>query len=117
MLLAQQAGVPYRVAPEARNVVPQSRRSTSKPRRSDTVVSARPSRAPPPATRTPRAPAAADALIIGDAVRLLAWGRQWHELPEIIVGLDNRPAVTQIRRVLREHRTLIETRHTSSPAR
>lgn len=46
--------------------------------------------------------------IIADAVRLLRWGRLWHELPELIGKLDGRPPAAQIRQVLRAQRRNIE---------
>jgi len=49
-----------------------------------------------------------DARIIDDAVRLLGWGRQWHELGDLIARLAERPAAPEVRRILREHRTRIE---------
>jgi hypothetical protein len=46
--------------------------------------------------------------IYDDAVRLLQWGRKWHELGELISRLGNRPSVGEVRRMLREHRARIE---------
>lgn len=53
-------------------------------------------------TRTP------EALVVEDAIRLLGWGREWHELPDLIGRLAERPASTEIRRILREQRARIE---------
>ncbi len=47
--------------------------------------------------------------IMDDAVRLLKWGRQWHELGELISRLDGRPSVGEVRRTLRTHRARIES--------
>ena len=47
-------------------------------------------------------------LVIADAVRLLGWGRQWHELAEMIARLAERPAPSEIRRVLRTYRDQID---------
>jgi hypothetical protein len=44
---------------------------------------------------------------------LLGWGRQWHELADMIARLSERPAPAEIRRVLktyREHIDAIATR-------
>jgi hypothetical protein len=49
-----------------------------------------------------------DGRIVDDAIRLLGWGRQWHELGELIARLAGRPAAPEVRRILREHRTRIE---------
>jgi hypothetical protein len=47
-------------------------------------------------------------VVIADAVRLLGWGRQWHELAEMIARLAERPAPSEIRRVLRTYREHID---------
>jgi hypothetical protein len=46
--------------------------------------------------------------VIADAVRLLGWGRKWHELPELISRMADRPPVAEVRRILREQRETIE---------
>ena len=48
--------------------------------------------------------------IIADAVRLLNWGRQWHELAEAIARIADRPQIAEIRRILRNHRSDIQRR-------
>lgn len=77
----------------------------------------RPPAAPPARAAAPRQPAATtrrvsqdeiDARIIDDAIRLLGWGRQWHELGDLIARLAERPAAAEVRRILREHRARIE---------
>lgn len=64
----------------------------------------------PPAQRQPVATASAAAArqIREDAVRLLQWGREWHELPEAIARMAGRPPSDLIRAVLREQRDDIE---------
>jgi hypothetical protein len=47
-------------------------------------------------------------VVFDDAVRLLRWGRKWHELGELISRLAGRPAVGDARRILRTHRKQIE---------
>jgi hypothetical protein len=47
-------------------------------------------------------------VVIADAVRLLGWGRQWHELAEMISRLAERPAPSEIRRILRTYRAQID---------
>jgi len=47
-------------------------------------------------------------LVIEDAVRLLQWGRQWHELGELIARIAERPGLTEVRRTLRAHRAQIQ---------
>ena len=87
LLHAQRAGVPY-AAPTAK--------STPAPARQER-------QAPPP----PRDPVE---IVIEDAVRLLDWGRAWHELPEIIAGLAERPSTPIVRRILKERRSELESR-------
>jgi hypothetical protein len=67
--------------------------------------------------RTVHKPAAAPAavgsvstheLVIADAVRLLKWGREWHELTELIARMAERPAAGEIRRILRNYKASIE---------
>jgi hypothetical protein len=47
-------------------------------------------------------------LVIADAVRLLGWGKQWHELADMISRLAERPAPSEIRRILRTYRDQID---------
>ena len=65
-----------------------------------------------PATVKPRrAPATItqmEHVVIADAVRLLGWGRQWHEIAEMISRLAERPAPSEIRRILRTYRDHID---------
>ncbi len=67
---------------------------------------------PRPATVKPKKPPATisqtEHVVIADAVRLLGWGRQWHELAEMIGRLAERPAPSEIRRILRTYRDHIE---------
>ena len=72
---------------------------------------------PVKAAARPAAPAEAPKLaqptnlkgkIIADAVRLLKWGKQWHELPELIERIAERPPAAEIRKVLRAHKAEIE---------
>jgi hypothetical protein len=41
-------------------------------------------------------------------VRLLKWGKPWHELAELIARIADRPPAAEIRKVLRSHRSEIE---------
>ena len=69
-----------------------------------------------PAARTaPKQPAriaAADNtardMVIADAARLVQWGRKWHELAEIIARMADRPALPEVRRILKDNKTAIE---------
>ena len=54
------------------------------------------------------APGSAEALIVADAVRLMKWGRAWHELAESIARIAGRPGVVEVRKCLRAHKAEIE---------
>jgi hypothetical protein len=74
--------------------------------------------APKPASATPvksvtppNAPIASriTEVVVADAVRLLKWGREWHELTELIARMAERPSAPEVRRILRSHKASIET--------
>jgi hypothetical protein len=46
--------------------------------------------------------------VVADAIRLLGWGREWHELPDLIARMADRPPSAEIRRILRDHKGAIE---------
>jgi len=46
--------------------------------------------------------------VVADAVRLLKWGREWHELPDLIARMAERPGASEIRRIIKSQRTAIE---------
>ena len=94
MLAAQRAGVPLKEAPP-----PAAKREARRdPNRPATI---KPKKAP--STISPE-----EHVVIADAVRLLGWGRQWHELADMIARLSERPAPAEIRRVLRTYREHID---------
>ena len=66
-------------------------------------------RAPAPMPAAPVSNADLEEKIVADAVRLMRWGRPWHELAELIARIADRPNITEIRRVLRAHRGAIES--------
>jgi hypothetical protein len=51
--------------------------------------------------------------IIADAIRLLKWGKSWHELAELIERIADRPSAGEIRKVLRANRSEIEEKAAS----
>jgi hypothetical protein len=65
----------------------------------------------PAARSAPAKTASGDlkAKMIADAVRLLKWGKPWHELAELIGRIADRPAVPEIRKFLRTHKAEIES--------
>jgi hypothetical protein len=92
MLAAQRAGVPLAKSapPVATKKRDPNRPATVKPKKSPSTV-----------TQT-------EHVVIADAVRLLGWGRQWHELADMIARLAERPAPSEIRRILRTFREQID---------
>jgi hypothetical protein len=46
--------------------------------------------------------------VITDAARLVQWGRKWFELPELIARMADRPALPEVRRILKENKAAIE---------
>jgi hypothetical protein len=46
--------------------------------------------------------------IVADAVRLLKWGKSWHELADLIARIAERPSAAEIRKVLRAKKAEIE---------
>ena len=48
--------------------------------------------------------------VIADAVRLVQWGRKWYELAEVIAKMADRPHVTDVRRILKDNKAIIEER-------
>jgi hypothetical protein len=74
--------------------------------------------AAPPKPPVPTIEAVSDMhnLVINDAVRLLNWGRPWHELAELVARIADRPKLPEVRRLLRSHRAAIEMRVADSQA-
>jgi len=82
-----------------------------------------PTPAAKPASKAPPKPAAKKALaapdrsaaveaareqVIADAARLVQWGRKWYELPELIARMADRPALPEVRRILKENKAAID---------
>jgi hypothetical protein len=94
MLAEQRAGVPLKPEPPPTTAAAKKR----DPGRAATI---KPRKPPSTVTQT-------EHVVIADAVRLLGWGRQWHELAEMISRLAERPAPSEIRRILRTYREQID---------
>ena len=93
MLAAQRAGVPLK--PEAPAPKRETRRDPNRP------ATIKPKKVPTNVTQP-------EHVVIADAVRLLGWGRQWHELADMISRLSERPSPSEIRRILRTYRAQID---------
>jgi hypothetical protein len=46
--------------------------------------------------------------VIADAARLVQWGRKWYELAELIASMADRPSLTEVRRILKDNKTVID---------
>jgi hypothetical protein len=53
---------------------------------------------------------AARAQVIADAARLVQWGRKWYELPELIARMADRPSLPDVRRILKENKSAIDSK-------
>ena len=64
-----------------------------------------------PREAAPRDSAPSDAAreqVIADAARLVQWGRKWYELAELIARMAGRPALPEVRRIIKDNKTAIE---------
>jgi hypothetical protein len=89
---------------------------------SSTATMVRPGRAPRTKSRsagrsTKPANDSTITQVVKDAARLVSWGRAWHELPEAIARIADRPDIAQVRQILRNKRNLIEQRANAQPKR
>jgi hypothetical protein len=110
-------------APVAAATPKPARRSEPQRTESRPAPAARPARSSPTAPRRASAPSPkpatvvdeptaskpATATVIADAVRLISWGREWPQLAGLIARLANRPPEAEVWKILRKHRTEIET--------
>lgn len=100
--LLQPVAVPTRQIPSSRPA-PKINPSSVQPTKSATRAAA-----PAEPAAKPAAPLDLKGKIIADAVRLLKWGKPWHELAELIARIAERPSAGEIRKVLRNHKAEIE---------
>jgi hypothetical protein len=129
---------PTREMPRLRPTAPATPKATATPKPAPTASKAaspapkaQPARAPAAAPRTSPSRAqgasradtskplsdAMKAKIMADAVRLIKWGKPWHELAELIGRMAERPPVPEIRKVLRAHKAEIEAKAKAAQSR
>ena len=105
-----------RLKPTAAAAKPVAAAPVAIPRREPPkVASARsadaPAKSPPAAKAAPVAPPTdMKGKIIADAIRLLKWGKSWHELADLIGRIAERPPTAEIRKVLRANKAEIEAK-------
>ncbi|HKS58620.1 MAG TPA: hypothetical protein VJS12_25240 [Steroidobacteraceae bacterium] len=104
---ARPAAAPPRAATPQPTPTPAPAKRTDSAKTPARVAPAAPAR-PAPAAKNTVASADLRGKIIADAVRLLKWGKSWHELAELIERIAERPSAAEIRKVLRANRTEIE---------
>lgn len=95
----QMPALPPRVVARPVAVAPQPRREVRRDAQRPATI--KPKKVPSTITQT-------EHVVIADAVRLLGWGKQWHEIAEAIARLSERPAPSEIRRILRTYREHID---------
>jgi len=103
---------PARAAPPPPTPAPKRTDGVKPPARATTPARAAPPQARPVAASAKNAAPTVSAdlrgKIVADAIRLLKWGKSWHELPELIERIAERPPAGDIRKVLRANREEIE---------
>lgn len=107
---ARAAAAPARTAPAPAPTPALAKRTdgVKAPTRAAAAAPPRPAAAAPAKSTTVSAELRGK--IIADAIRLLKWGKSWHELPELIERIAERPSVGEIRKVLRANRADIEAK-------
>jgi hypothetical protein len=90
-------------------VLAQPRREAKRDPGRPAVIKPQPAARPPvKPKKAPTTVTAPEHVVIADAVRLLGWGKQWHELADMIARLSERPSPSEIRRILRTYRDQID---------
>lgn len=95
------------VAPSRRATEPAPAAKPVAPKPAPKAAKKAPAPAAAPA-KTTASPAAVQKKVMADAVRLLKWGKEWHELVDLIARIADRPPAAEIRRILRSHKAEIE---------
>jgi hypothetical protein len=91
-------------------------KAAAKPASKPSVRPAKPG-SKPAIKSTPAAPSERDgpsdvarAQVVADAARLVQWGRKWYELPELIARMADRPSLPDVRRILKENKSAIDSK-------
>jgi hypothetical protein len=109
---------PAAATDESTREMPRLKVGRAAARSAETKAPSRPAEAPKTQPR-PAAAAAAEKTppasdmrgkIVADAIRLLKWGKSWHELADLIARIAERPPAAEIRKVLRASKVEIETK-------
>lgn len=93
-------GKPRQPAPTGTAQIARAERSAAKPATTGTA---------PDSSSERRGPSeAAREQVIADAARLVQWGRKWYELAELIASMADRPHLTDVRRILKDNKAVID---------
>jgi hypothetical protein len=103
---ARAAAAPARAAP----ATPAPAKRTDGAKAPARAAAPAPARAAATAAKSTAPAADVRGKIIADAIRLLKWGKSWHELAELIERIADRPSAGEIRKVLRANRSEIEAK-------
>jgi len=103
---------------ETTREMPRLKVARASARAAETKPASRPAEAakaqprPTPTASMEKAAPAADmrGKIVADAIRLLKWGKSWHELADLIARIAERPPAAEIRKVLRASKAEIEAK-------
>ena len=71
------------------------------------AATGKPAQAAKPSERSGPSEAAREQ-VIADATRLVQWGRKWYELAELIASMADRPHLTDVRRILKDNKAVID---------
>jgi len=97
----ERAPVSQRAGSQSRQAAPAAQPRREVRREPQRAAAVKPRKAPSSITQP-------EHVVIADAVRLLEWGKQWHEIAEMIARLSERPSPSEIRRILRTYREHID---------
>jgi hypothetical protein len=103
---------------ETTREMPRLKVARSSTRAAEAKPQSRPAEAAKPPSRAQSVPPAEKTLpasdmrskIVADAIRLLKWGKPWHELADLIARIAERPPAAEIRKVLRASKAEIESK-------
>jgi hypothetical protein len=89
---------------------PPAKPATKPPAKVPAKAATRPAKSQGGATPDVAASDDAREQVIGDAARLVQWGRKWYELPELIARMAGRPSLPEVRRILKENKAAIDAK-------
>jgi hypothetical protein len=103
MLLAQKVGVPYKAktGKSVNSGRPPSARTPAGAVKAGAASTAKVA-APKPA------PGSIEATVVDDVVRLIGWGREAHEVADLIASMSGRPGANAVRKIIKDYKVHIQ---------